>query len=107
MYQKMKINLIEVRNNVKIILLMLAICTLVISFISGIFIFEKKINEKTYPKTEEYKGYYLFETPNSQEYLEFISEFDYAEYEIVNVSGNYSTVGAEKELYMVTYKKIT
>ena len=41
------------------------------------------------------------------EYLEFISEFDYTEYEIVNVSGNYSTVGAEKELYMVTYKKIT
>ena len=107
MKQKMKINLIEVRNNVKIILLMLAICTLVMSFISGIFIFEKKINEKTYPKTEEYKGYYLFETPNSQEYLEFISEFDYTEYEIVNVSGNNSTVGAEKELYMVTYKKIT
>ena len=86
MKQKMKINLIEVRNHVKIILLMLAICTLVMSFISGIFIFEK---------------------PNSQEYLEFISEFDYTEYEIVNVSGNYSTVGAEKELYMVTYKKIT
>ena len=107
MKQKMKINLIEVRNHVKIILLMLAICTLVMSFISGIFILEKKINEKTYPKTEEYKGYYLFETPNSQEYLEFISEFDYAEYEIVNVSGNYSTVGAEKELYRVTHKKIT
>ena len=35
----MKINLIEVRNHVKIILLMLAICTLVMSFISGIFIF--------------------------------------------------------------------
>jgi hypothetical protein len=47
MKQKMKINLIEVRNHVKIILLMLAICTLVMSFISGIFIFEKKINEKT------------------------------------------------------------
>ena len=46
MKQKMKINLIEVRNHVKIILLMLAICTLVMSFISGIFIFEKKINEK-------------------------------------------------------------
>ena len=98
MKQKMKINLIEVWNHVKIILLMLAICTLVISFISGIFIFEKKINEKIYPKTE---------TPNAQEYLEFISEFDYTEYEIVNVSGNYSTVGVEKELYMVTYKKIT
>lgn len=107
MKQKMKINLIEVRNNVKIILLMLAICTLVMFFISGIFIFEKKINEKTYPKTEEYEGYYLFETPNSQEYLEFISKFDYTEYEIVNVSGNYSTVGVGKELYMVTYKKIT
>ena len=52
--------------------------------------------KKIYPKTEEYEGYYLFETPNSQEYLEFISEFDYTEYEIVNVSGNYSTVGVEK-----------
>ena len=69
--------------------------------------FWKENKWKKYPKTEEYKGYYLFETPNSQEYLEFISEFDYTEYEIVNVSGNYSTMGAEKELYMVTYKKIT
>ena len=84
-----------------------AVWSILSNIISGIFIFEKKINEKTYPKTEENKGYYLFETPNSQEYLEFISEFDYTEYEIVNVSGNYSTVGAEKELYMVTYKKIT
>ena len=80
------------------------LAVLVITFFTSLLV---KINEKKYPKTEEYEGYYLFETPNAQEYLEFISEFDYTEYEIVNVSGNYSTVGAEKELYMVTYKKIT
>lgn len=55
MKQKMKINLIEVRNHVKIILLMLAICTLVMSFISGIFIFEKKINEKHTQKLKSTK----------------------------------------------------
>ena len=76
-------------------------------YFRNIYFWKENKWKKTYPKTEEYKGYYLFETPNSQEYLEFISEFDYTEYEIVNVSGNYSTVGAEKELYMVTYKKIT
>ena len=71
MKQKMKINLIEVRNHVKIILLMLAICTLVMSFISGIFIFEKKINEnyidisKTNHLSENKKRHYF----SSQKHL--------------------------------------
>lgn len=57
------------------------------------------------PETEViYGNYFLFETRNKQEYLNFLEEFDEEKYEIVNISTSMYRSELSSEFYMVTYK---
>ena len=58
------------------------------------------------PTTEAiYGNYFLFETVDKQEYLNFLEDFDETKYEIVNISTSKSVGGyGSDEFYMVTYK---
>ena len=52
------------------------------------------------PVTEVvYGNYFLFETEDKQEYLNFLEDFDEAKYEIVDISVNYHYT-----YFYVTYK---
>lgn len=63
-------------------------------------------NTITSTKTEV-GSYSIYQTKESQKYLNFLEEFDETKYEIVDISTSMNTAGyGSGEFYMVTYKKI-
>lgn len=57
------------------------------------------------PVTEAvYGNYFLFETTDKQEYLNFLEKFDVQKYEIIDISTSMYRTQLSSEFYMVTYK---